>query len=368
MATITPNMSLTLPTPGSEPGPAYGTDQNASFTRVDSHNHTSGQGVAIPAGGLNINSDLPFGGFNATLLRSTRFVSQSSVLSAGTDLACVYVSGGNLYYNNSGGTAVQITSGSSVNAGAGSITGLPSGTASVSFASSTYFFRSATSTPATIDVGSVIVRNTTSSGHGVTLSPINALAADYSLTLPSIPAQTNVMTLDTSGNMGSTTYDAVGQAMTSVGANAIANTRTRTTGTTVAAGGVASSSSSGTFTTTSTSAVQVTNLSVTITTNGRPVFVGIQGDDSASATVVGSNNSNFSWTLELRNGATIINGFRAQGTVTGGATPGLSIPPGAVWALDFPAAGTYTYHVFASVANSAATLTVGNASLVAYEL
>jgi len=52
------------------------------------------------------------------------------------------------------------------------------------------------------------------------------MGASYNLTLPPLPAQTNVMTLDVVGNMGSITYDAVGQGMTDIGANAILNSVT----------------------------------------------------------------------------------------------------------------------------------------------
>src|SRR6185369_15092774 len=202
--TNTPNMNLNLPVPGQEPGPDYATDNNAAFTQVDQHNHTPGYGVAIPSAGIGIDAGLAFNNTDAYTLRSSRYINNSSTLSGTDDLGCVYVSGGNLYYNNSAGTAVQITNGSSVNAGAGSISGLPSGTASVTFTGSTYVFQSATSIPATVDVGSVIIRNTIASSFGVTISPINALPSSYNLTLPTIPAGTRILTLDNSGNIGST--------------------------------------------------------------------------------------------------------------------------------------------------------------------
>ena len=66
------------------------------------------------------------------------------------------------------------------------------------------------------------------------MAPPNALGANYQLTLPTIPAQTNVMTLDASGNMGSITYDQVGSSMSATGANAIAASMNATGANTIA--------------------------------------------------------------------------------------------------------------------------------------
>ncbi len=52
---------------------------------------------------------------------------------------------------------------------------------------------------------------------------------------------------------------------------------------------VTKSSSCGTFTTASTSLVAVTNLSVTFTANGNPVFVQLVSDDSGSDAAIGGN-------------------------------------------------------------------------------
>lgn len=220
--TLSPNMNLPVPGVGTEPGPQYATDVNNSLTIIDQHNHSSGSGVQITPSGLNINADLPFNGNNATLLRTVNFQSQASPLAgASPDLGCVYVSGADLYYNDGAGNQVRITQGGSVTGSAGTITGLPSGTASASFAAGVFTFQAATNTPANINMGSAVLGNNNTNGFALTLSP-PTLGANYALVLPTIPAQTNVMSLDSSGNMGSITYDAVGQAMTLVGANAIA--------------------------------------------------------------------------------------------------------------------------------------------------
>lgn len=225
---VSPNMNLPVPIPGVTTGPDWASDINSSLTLIDSHNHSAGQGVQINPNGININADFPMNNNNITTIKTARFFSQPSpITSTAPNVGAVYVSGNELYYNDyTGGHQVQITNGGSVNAGAGSITGLPSGTASVAYSGGTYVFQSATNTAANIDGESFILRNSAANSKGLTLSPPAAMGADYGLVLPNLPAQTNVMTLDTSGNMGSITYDAVGTNMTATGANAIQNTQT----------------------------------------------------------------------------------------------------------------------------------------------
>lgn len=218
--TISPNMSLPVPGVSVTTGPQWATDVNACLSQIDSHDHSSGKGVLITPSGINISSDLNFSSNNAFALRSTRYVPQGSPLALGTDIGCLYVSGLDLYYNDVNGNQVRITTSGSVNAGAGSITGLPSGTASVAFGSAKYTFQSAALTPATIDVGSVIIRNTTASANGVTLSPINALGSNYSLVLPVVPGATSFLQLDTSGNI--TSGPAISGGLTTSNLNAAA--------------------------------------------------------------------------------------------------------------------------------------------------
>ncbi len=200
-STISPNMNLVIPTVGGEPGPNYALDINSSLSVIDQHNHAFGNGVQITPSGLDINSDLAFNTQNATLLRSARFVPQSAALALPTDLGAIYVAGLDLYYNNTAGTAIRLTQNGSIVGTAGSISGLPSGTASASYASGTFVWESATSTGANMDFASAILRNATASSHGLTLEPPSAMTADYTITLPSLPSATNIVTMDTSGNL-----------------------------------------------------------------------------------------------------------------------------------------------------------------------
>lgn len=93
-------------------GPGYA--QNISsdlLTLIDAHDHSSGKGVQVTPAGLNISADLAFNTNNATALRAARFTSQASGLVGGADVAELYVQVGNLWYVNSSGVQVQITSG-----------------------------------------------------------------------------------------------------------------------------------------------------------------------------------------------------------------------------------------------------------------
>lgn len=131
------------------------------------------------------------------------------------------------------------------------------------------------------------------------------------------------------------------------------------------------SSSCDVFSTTSTAHVDVTNLSVTITTTGRPVFVAMVHDGNATNAGnirTGSVYSSGSYVeLQVLRGATVVS--LLQGSVTNSAgnstSQFFSVPP----CIDSVAAGTYTYKV--QVRNPGAgggNVQVNYWKLVAYEL
>lgn len=220
MSTITPNMNLVIPTVGSTPGPDWASDLNSSLTLIDSHDHTPGKGTPISPSGISINADLSFGSNNATSLRSSRYTPQASPLALATDLGATYVSGADLYYNDTAGNQVRITQGGSVVGSPGSITGLPSGTASASYSTGVFTWQASTLTPATMDQGSTIIRENVASGKGVTLQTVTSLAANYTLILPSsLPASQKIMTLDNLGQL-SAPYTVDGSTIT-IAANVI---------------------------------------------------------------------------------------------------------------------------------------------------
>lgn len=340
MSTLTPNMNLNLPTIGVDSGLTWENDINNNAVLIDQHNHTSGYGVQISPAGLNINADLPINGNNLLSLRSVRFNAQSAPLSLPTDLGCLYVSGVDLYFNDENGNQIQITSGGTVNA---TSSGISSGTATASFSTSVLVVNSASNTPANIQGASILLGNTGVSGSKyVTLSPPSSLASNYSLTLPLVPSTQSFVTIDSSGNFGT--------PMPYV----------RSTGNVVGVGGIAKSSSSSNFTTTSTlpTYVNVTNLSVTITTTGRPVNLLIQPDGS-NAGFINSSSTNGVF-LQISRGATVI------GNASASSNTGPFQSFGSFSFVDIPSAGTYTYTVqLASGGGSAVGLQ--NCVLVAWE-
>lgn len=200
----TPNMGMLLPVPTVTPGPTYASENNDAFEVVDSHDHSSGKGVPVPSDGININADLSFNNFNATTLRSVRFTSQGSPLSLPADLSCLYVSMGNLFYNNQLGQQVQITSGAAIDATSiGGIGGDYATSTALEFYTTftrTFTFWSANNVPANLDAGSVTIREVTTSPHGLTLASPTGLAADYTITMPpALPASTASLVVSPSG-------------------------------------------------------------------------------------------------------------------------------------------------------------------------
>lgn len=79
--------------------------------------------MQISPAGININADLEFNANDATELRTVAFDSSASATSS-ADRRCFYEDGGDIYWRNASGTAVQITSGTAVGSGVGSIDGM----------------------------------------------------------------------------------------------------------------------------------------------------------------------------------------------------------------------------------------------------
>lgn len=372
------NMNLPVPTVGEASGPDWASNLDSCMTILDAHDHSPGNGVQITPSGININADLPFNSsYGITTIKKVSFTSQVSALT-GTGFASNVA--GNLYWNDGSGNQVQITSGGGVAGSPGSIGSLTAPAAATYSAGSKLFTWTADSgKSAAMDNGAVTIRETNvASAKGITLASPSALASDYQLTLPAaVPASTQYMTSTSSGVLSFSTADTIGAAMTSTGANAVANTRTRAAGSTVAAGGVAvSTSNSGSFVTSSTSLVDVTNLTVTITTTGRPVYLTLQGNTPTEGylgvlTISGTNTS-VSGTIAIQRGVTVIasSNMRLFFSSTSD-TCGYRSPPGSIIAIDTSvngSAGTYTYKVTAAAGNAAYRTEVGACYLVAYEL
>lgn len=206
-----PNMSMPVPTVDVAPGPDWSGYINACLAILDGHTHAAGQGVRITPSGILINADFPMNGNNITTIRSLRLSSQGAVLALGTDLGCVYNVLGDLYFNDGNGNKIRITQSGSVAGSAGTITGLPSGTASASFAGGTFTFIAATNTPAAMNVGPVSIGNSTLNSFQVTIAPDVSIAANYNITLPAaLPASTNYLTLNAAGALSFNTSGSTG--------------------------------------------------------------------------------------------------------------------------------------------------------------
>jgi hypothetical protein len=163
-----------------------------------------------------------------------------------------------------------------------------------------------------------------------------------------------------------------------IGANAVTTAKILDANVTkaklAALGQQVSSSDSGSFTDTSGSDVDVTNLTVTITTTGRPVFIGIIGNNNAGGSYVSAIATNAfpvphpSAHIKFLRDASVITTHLLESIVSGAAGSNLSItvPPTSFFHIEVPAAGTYTYKVKAN--SGTGSIFVNECNLIAYEL
>jgi hypothetical protein len=375
MSTTSPNMSLVVPTVAVDTGLIWEQSIQADLGILDSHNHSPGYGAQITPEGLDINSDLTFQDNNATTLRAVRYQTNITPIAAiSPDLIESYAGGsnGDLYWNDAVGNQIRITQGGAVAGASGTITGLPSGTASASFNSitDTFIFQQSTNTGANLDIGTLILRYPgsypTPAGNYIAIQAPTTLSTGYAFTLPAtLPSLNNsALVSSTSGSISYLSPDGIGQAMTSVGANAVEASRTiSSTGVSVPIGGVATSPSCGFFSTTSTSFVSVTNLQIAIAVSGRPVMLMIVPDgsaDSANFTPTGGTvmsvgivNTNTNFTV----------GIVGLGAVSASYAGNLMMLDTST--VNVP--GTYNYTVEVKSSTGSACL-VQTCSLFAYEI
>lgn len=401
---ISQNMSLPVPVVGQEFGPQWAIDLNSCLALIDTHDHSSGEGVPVTPNGLNINADLPLNGNNLTLARSLRMVSQATVLTLPTDLLALYSVGVDLYYNDGNGNNIQITQNGAVAGASGNISGLVSpASASYVAGTQTFVWQSDVNTAANMDMGSIIIREVVANAKGITISSPSALSANYTIALPSaLPSAQKFVTLDSSGNLaapwavdnatleiasgttlrvkdaGITAAKLASDAVTAV--KILDHTITvqkraiRTVGPSVGTGNLARSTSCGTFTTTSTSAVNVTNLSVTLPTTGNPVYVAIVPDGSGSASAFAAilssgSPSGLGMQVQIKRDTTVVAVTEIFQDITGGNAREL-VTQVALSVIDPVAAGTYTYTVQISAIGGTAGITAEClfARLIAYEI
>jgi len=208
--TTTTNMNLVLPIVGVEIGPTWAEELNAAFNLVDTHDHTTNKGSRIPVAGLNMNATLNLGNFGLSNVLNVGCYNNSSPLNASSYTKSLYVSGGELYYNDNSGNQVKLTSAGGINLSTiGTIGGdYSTSTASVAYTSigTTFTFTSSTGVYAKVNVGDFKIFERVSSGKYVEFKTVTGLAADYSMLLPvGLPASTLPLTVDVSGNMAFST-------------------------------------------------------------------------------------------------------------------------------------------------------------------
>ena len=303
VSTLSPNMSLSVPTVGVDVGPTFAYQINTSLNILDAHNHSPGNGVQIPPSGLNINSALTFQNQQATNMGAVLFQDQTSLAT----LNALYTKAGELWFNDPT-NPVQITSGGAVNA---TSSGISSGSASAAFSAGVLqvYSNLSTSTPGNIQGGSLLLGNNVANSNFLTLSPPSLTGGGWTLTLPAIPGSTSFLTLDTGGNITGSVPATAGITGSNIATATITGTNIAAATLTdsliepaVAPGSTAfqgiapnkldsantpyyiAGSNSGTFTTSSGSFVDVTNQSVTLpnVSHTRPVFISFYGSNSSA--------------------------------------------------------------------------------------
>lgn len=362
------NMLLPIPSVGSEPGPQYAQDVNNCLTLVDQHDHSTGQGVQVTPAGMNVNSDLAINNNNLTLIRSARFLSQSAVLSGVSDLGCLYEVANDLYFNDGLGNNIRITQSGGIAGTPGSISNLvPPASASYSAGTGTFIFQSDTNTAANVDGGSFVLRNATANSFGLTLSPPAGMSFDTTITLPTLPVVQSFVTLDSTGAMDAP-WTVDGSSIAIV-ANQVSVPNGGITKPKLAALGQQVSASCGGFFTASVTPVDITNLSVTITTTGRPVMLSLVPDGTGSESYtggVGGGAPQIQYRLFLLRGVTTLANLRIAYDLNSPSSEIFVQPPGAFY-IDVVGAGTYTYKMRAQD-DIGVVMRAFNLVLVAYEL
>jgi hypothetical protein len=219
-----PNMNLPIPVPSVAPGPQYAENEQSCFQLIDTHNHTTGQGVQIPVAGLNIDNNLSLNGYALSACAGVTLQNQTVAPASNT----VYTKSGDLYFKN-GGNEVQITTGTSVVGSPGNITNLVS-PASVTWVSgsSSYVFRATGTTYGDLDFRNAILRNAGTSPFKMTVAPPGSMATDYTVTLPTPPAVSSFLLMDGSGTIATTIPTALGINTANIANSAITDAKLAT--------------------------------------------------------------------------------------------------------------------------------------------
>lgn len=391
MSYQTPNMSLIGISIGVDSGIVIEENINLNTSVLDQHDHSNGSGVQIKPSGININSSLPFNGNAAA---NVGYLNLATLTTPPPLNVSVFSLGVDLYYLDGNGNSIQITSGGSVFS---TSSGISSGTNSASFVSNVLVVNSAPGIPANIQVGSVLLGNGTFGTKFLTLSPPAAMAANFSLILPSLPVSTSFMTLDTSGNMagsipianGITASNIANQTVTAtqianqtitatqianatitstqMAANSVGTTQLQNGSVTQAKRSALNITSSGAFTSTPTTAGFTLIATLSITTTGRPVALSISPAPSISSQglVAVPLNQNLNVYI-FRDGTRIYSAQFSSGGITGAGGSSITWPSSVTFTDYGATAATHSYALEANQSNSAGS--IQNAEFIAYEL
>lgn len=137
------------------------------------------------------------------------------------------------------------------------------------------------------------------------------------------------------------------------------------------------SSSSGGFSTTSTTLTDVTNLSISITTTGRPVFIGLVGASTSDTNTnlsflgISSNGASGTGGVYLLRDSSVISNVNFAASSGNGSATNMYNTCSSFSMVETPSAGTYTYKVQArgfTIPGTTTTVAVSRCKLVAYEL
>jgi hypothetical protein len=211
-----------------------------------------------------------------------------------------------------------------------------------------------------------VVSSTTEGGAGASDSP----ATLYSTTARSNVACRLIAVLKSTQTTAGT-WAAVPTHVSSNEPHPLANVAIRPSHTTVGVGGVALSASCSSYSVAAGSTpADITNLSVTISTSGRPVKVMLVPDGSVNNSYYGANASgsgDIGSLILLYRDATVIGRFLNEYDSVNGESNAKYLPVSTIQTVDPVAAGTYTYK---AVASNVASVTqyVSYAKLLAYEI
>lgn len=382
--TTSPNMGLVIPGVGVTSGPQWASDLNTSLGLIDQHDHTPGNGVQITPAGMNISSDLVFNNNNATNLRTARFQVQASPLPNSADVGALYVSGVDLYYNDENGNQIRITQSGSVAGSAGTITGLPSGTASAAYSSGQgiFVFQQANNTAANMDIGTLLLRYPGSypspSGNYIALQAPTSLAGGYAFTLPnSTPANSGAMlTSNTSGAISYTNVDNStlqissgtiqvapgGIAQAQMAGNSVGTAQIQSAAVTPSKLSAINSASGGNFVATGFGSSFTNFTTTSLTTNGRSVMIVLNPNTSTFGSYVQSPVNQTTTVRILRDGSQIGSWEYGSTGVSGSGGSTTFSAAGIVMIDTGVSAGAHTYVLQGAVTSGAAVVT-GNLSI-----